>query len=75
MIESPVRRLNTPVHHLLSETFYRGNRLREAVEDFRHIVDAVLAHDAVGAGAAVRQRVDNGRRFITDLDRARRLER
>lgn len=70
VIEALVRRLNTPVHHLLFETFYRGDRLREAVADHRAIVDAVLAGDAAGAEAAMRQHIENGHRFLTSLDEA-----
>jgi DNA-binding GntR family transcriptional regulator len=74
VLEDLVKRLNTPVHHLLFETFYRGNRLREAVEDHRRIVDAVLAEDAEGAELAMRQHIENGHRFLSDLDRAMHLE-
>ncbi len=70
VIESLVRRLNTPVHHLLFETFYRGDRLREAVADHRLILQAVLAGDAAGAETAMRQHIENGHRFLTSLDAA-----
>lgn len=70
VIEGLVRRLNTPVHHLLFETFYRGDRLRQAVADHRVIVDAVLAGDAAAAEAAMRQHIENGHNFLTSLDAA-----
>jgi DNA-binding GntR family transcriptional regulator len=70
VIEGLVRRLNTPVHHLLFETFYRSDRLREAVADHRVIVDAVMAGDVAGAEAAMRQHIENGHRFLTALDAA-----
>lgn len=70
VIESLVKRLNTPVHHLLFETFYRGDRLREAVEDHRRILDAILRADAPAAEAAMRQHVENGHRFLIALDEA-----
>ena len=70
IVEGVVRRLNTPVHHLLFETFYRGNRLAEAVEDHRLILEAILAGDATGAEHAMRRHIENGHRFLTDLDRA-----
>jgi len=70
VIEGLVRRLNTPVHHLLFETFYRSDRLREAVADHRLILDAVLANDGPAAEAAMRQHIENGHRFLTALDAA-----
>ena len=70
VIEDLVKRLNTPVHHLLFETFYRSDRLREAIADHRAILDAVMAGDAPGAEAAMRRHVENGHRFLSELDRA-----
>lgn len=70
VIETLVKRLNTPVHHLVFETFYRGDRLREAVADHRVILDAILAGDAAAAEAAMRQHVENGHRFLSSLDAA-----
>ena len=35
VIKGIVQRLNTPIHHLVFETFYRGERLRAAVQDHR----------------------------------------
>ena len=70
VIEDLVKRLNTPVHHLLFGTFYRGERLREAANDHRKILKAILARDASAAEAAMREHVENGRKFLTDLDRA-----
>ncbi|MCL6249709.1 GntR family transcriptional regulator [Altererythrobacter sp. KTW20L] len=70
VIEDIVKRLNTPVHHLLFETFYKGDRLREAARDHRLIVKAVLDRDGPAAEMAMRQHIENGHRFLTDLDRA-----
>lgn len=70
VIEDLVKRLNTPVHHLLFETFYRSDRLREAAADHRLIVQAVLAGDGPAAEAAMRRHIENGHQFLSDLDRA-----
>ncbi|MEO5707172.1 MAG: GntR family transcriptional regulator [Alteraurantiacibacter sp.] len=70
VIEDLVKRLNTPVHHLLFETFYRSDRLREAAVDHRLIVQAVLAGDGPAAEAAMRRHIENGHQFLSDLDRA-----
>lgn len=70
VIEDVVKRLNTPVHHLLFETFYKGDRLREAVADHGIILAAVLAGDAAGAEAAMRRHIENGHKFLSELDRA-----
>jgi len=75
IIEGLVGRLNTPVHHLLFETFYRGNRLAEAVEDHRQIIKAILARDPEQAELAMRRHIENGHRFLTKLDSALHLER
>ncbi|MEN7535578.1 GntR family transcriptional regulator [Aurantiacibacter flavus] len=64
-----VKRLNTPVHHLLFETFYSGSRLREAIADHRLILDAVLAGDALEAEQAMRRHVLNGLQFLSGLER------
>ncbi len=69
LIGDLVKRLNTPVHHLLFETFYSGRRLREAISDHRKILDAVLAGDADCAELAMRAHVQNGLRFLARLDR------
>lgn len=69
LIGDLVKRLNTPVHHLLFETFYSGGRLREAIADHRKILDAVLAGDADRAERAMREHVQNGLRVLTRLDR------
>jgi DNA-binding GntR family transcriptional regulator len=74
VIEGLVKRLNTPVHHLLFETFYRGNRLREAVDDHRMILEAVLCNDPEGAERAMRHHIENGHRFLLNLDKAVHLE-
>lgn len=70
VIEDLVKRLSTPVHHLLFENFYRSDRLREAAHDHRKIVEAVLAGDGPAAEAAMRGHVENGHQFLSDLDRA-----
>lgn len=70
VIEDVVKRLNTPVHHLLFETFYQGERLRQALEDHQEIMSAILAKDAAAAERAMRTHVENGHRFLTDLERA-----
>ncbi len=74
VIESLVRRLNTPVHHLLFETFYRGDRMREAVADHRRILDAILSGDPDAAEKAMRHHVENGHRFLAALDSALHTE-
>lgn len=70
VIEGLVRRLNTPVHHLLFETFYRGDRMREAVADHRRIVDAIDAGDAAGAEREMRRHIENGHSVLKALDQA-----
>ena len=70
VIEDVVKRLNTPVHHLLFETFYKGDRLGEAVADHAVILEAILAGDPLAAEAAMRRHIENGHRFLLDLDRA-----
>jgi DNA-binding GntR family transcriptional regulator len=65
-----VKRLNTPVHRLLFGTFYRGDRLHEAIADHRRILHAIIAGDADAADAAMRQHILNGYRFLTSLDHA-----
>ena len=74
VIEDMVRRLNTPVHHLLFGTFYRGERLREAARDHRRILDAIEERDADGAEREMRAHVENGLSFLSELDRAVHLE-
>lgn len=70
VIKGIVQRLNTPIHHLVFETFYRGERLREAVQDHRLVVDAVLAGDADAAERAMRAHVINGLQFLSQLDQS-----
>jgi DNA-binding GntR family transcriptional regulator len=62
-----VKRLNTPVHRLLFGTFYRGDRLHEAIADHSRIMDAIEAGDA---DAAMRRHILNGYQLLTSLDRA-----
>jgi len=69
VIQGIVHRLNTPIHHLVFESFYRGERLRAAVQDHRAIVEAVMAGDAQAAEAAMRAHVINGLRYLSALDR------
>lgn len=70
VIEEMVKRLNTPVHHLLFGTFYRGERLREAARDHREILAAILANDPPRAHDAMRRHVENGLSFLRELDEA-----
>jgi DNA-binding GntR family transcriptional regulator len=70
VIKGFVQRLNTPIHHLVFETFYRGERLRAAVQDHRRIVEAVEADDPEGAERAMRDHVINGLEFLSQLDRS-----
>lgn len=70
VIKGIVQRLNTPIHHLVFETFYRGERLREAVQDHRLIVDAVTAGNVEAAERAMRDHVINGLEFLSQLDRS-----
>jgi len=70
VIQGFVQRLNTPIHHLVFETFYRGERLRAAVQDHREIVDAVNANDPDRAERAMREHVINGLAFLSQLDRS-----
>jgi DNA-binding GntR family transcriptional regulator len=69
VIQGIVHRLNTPIHHLVFESFYRGERLKAAVEDHREILAAVQAGDAEAAEAAMRRHVTNGLRYLSELDR------
>ncbi|MEL1251331.1 GntR family transcriptional regulator [Aurantiacibacter gilvus] len=70
VIEQVVKRLNTPVHHLLFGTFYRGERLREAARDHRAILAAIMANDPAEAERAMREHVENGLSFLRELDEA-----
>ncbi|QZH74261.1 MAG: GntR family transcriptional regulator [Erythrobacter sp.] len=70
VIEELVKRLNTPVHHLLFGTFYRGERLREAARDHRRILAAIRLHDGAAAEREMRAHVENGLSFLSELDRA-----
>ena len=74
VIEDLVKRLSTPVHHLLFGTFYRGDRLHEAVADHRAIMEAIEANDADAAELAMRRHVENGHRFLSGLDRAMHID-
>jgi DNA-binding GntR family transcriptional regulator len=69
VIQGIVHRLNTPIHHLVFESFYRGERLRAAVQDHRVIVDAIMADDCNAAEAAMRAHVINGLQYLAELDR------
>ena len=70
MIQGIVQRLNTPIHHLVFETFYRGERLSAAAADHRTIVDAIMPGDRDAAEASMREHVENGLKFLTELDNA-----
>jgi DNA-binding GntR family transcriptional regulator len=69
VIQDIVHRLNTPIHHLVFEAFYRGERLRAAVQDHQEILDAVMSGNAENAEAAMRRHVTNGLRYLSELDR------
>ena len=68
VIKGIVQRLNTPVHHLVFETFYRGERLRAAAADHSVVIDAIMQNDPEAAESAMRQHVENGLTFLKDLD-------
>jgi DNA-binding GntR family transcriptional regulator len=70
VIKGIVQRLSTPIHHLVFETFYRGERLRAAVQDHRLIVDAIMAGDAEDAERSMRAHVINGLNFLSQLDQS-----
>lgn len=70
VIADLVSRLNTPVHHLLFESFYRGDRMSEATADHRAILEAILEGDPDAAERAMRRHVENGLQFLTSLDKA-----
>ena len=70
MIHGQVQRLNTPVHHLVFATFYRGDLLRSAVADHREILEAILQRDPAAAEAAMRRHVENGLNYLRQLDNA-----
>jgi DNA-binding GntR family transcriptional regulator len=65
-----IQRLNTPVHHLVFENFYRADRLLAALVDHNLILDAIMKGDAEGAEIAMRRHVENGFRYLMQLDRA-----
>lgn len=70
VIHGLVQRLNTPVHHLVFATFYRGDLLRSAVADHREILEAVMQRDPSAAEAAMRRHVENGLNYLRQLDSA-----
>lgn len=70
VIRSLVQRLNTPIHHLLFESFYSTDRLRSAAADHRAILRCILDNDAEGAQAAMCRHVEAGYRFLSTLDSA-----
>lgn len=74
VIHGLVLRLNTPVHHLVFETFYRGDRLRAAVSDHMQILEAITAGNAEAAESHMRQHVENGLRYLLKLDEAMHFE-
>lgn len=69
-IRNLVQRLNTPIHHLLFETFYRADRLRAATADHKAILEAIMNDDPEGARAAMSLHIENGLRFLSRLDSA-----
>jgi DNA-binding GntR family transcriptional regulator len=70
IIRSLVQRLNTPIHHLLFNTFYSSDRLRSAAADHRAILQCILDGDADGAQAAMSRHVEDGYQFLSTLDKA-----
>jgi DNA-binding GntR family transcriptional regulator len=64
-----VQRLATPLHHLLFEVFYNGERLKAAAADHRAILSAIQDGDPDRAEQEMRQHVENGFRFLSGLDR------
>lgn len=74
VMEGLVQRLATPLHHLLFEVFYNGERLKAAAADHREILAAIQARDPDAAEQAMRQHVVNGFQFLRGLDRAYHLE-
>jgi DNA-binding GntR family transcriptional regulator len=70
VLRDVVQRLDTPVHHLVFETFYRSDHLRSAAADHAVIVEAIRASDPEAAEAAMRNHVENGLEFLRNLDSA-----
>ncbi len=68
-IRALVQRLNTPVHHLVFETFYRAERLLSAIADHSAILAAISNRDPAGAELAMRQHVEDGFTFLMKLDK------
>jgi DNA-binding GntR family transcriptional regulator len=64
-----IQRLTTPLHHLLFEIFYSGERLRSAAADHRAILSAIRARDPEAAESEMRKHVENGFQFLSNLDR------
>jgi DNA-binding GntR family transcriptional regulator len=54
VLKGIVQRLNTPIHHLVFETFYRRRAVAGSVQDHRLVVDAVLAGDVEAAERTMR---------------------
>jgi len=69
IIRSLVQRLNTPIHHLLFDTFYSSDRLRSAAADHRAILQRILDGDPEGAQVAMSRHVEDGYQFLSTLDR------
>ncbi len=74
LLHGLVQRLNTPVHHLVFESFYRADRLRSAVADHKGILEAILAGDAEAAEGRMRAHVENGLRYLLKLDESMHFE-
>jgi DNA-binding GntR family transcriptional regulator len=74
VLQGLVQRLTTPLHHLVFETFYNGERLKSAAADHRLILSAIQNGDPDAADKAMRQHVENGFQFLSGLDRAYHLE-
>ena len=74
LIHGVVQRLNTPIHHLLFETFYRAERLRSAAADHRDILEAIRDQDPHAAEYLMRRHVEAGLEFLSRLNSAVHFE-
>jgi DNA-binding GntR family transcriptional regulator len=68
IIAELLQRLHVPIHRLLFDSFYDAERLRNANEDHRRILRAVLDNDAAGAEQAMRAHVEAGFRMLSAIE-------
>lgn len=68
-----LQRLSVPIHRLLFESFYDADRLRTANDDHRKILAAIVARDAEGAEAAMRDHVNAGFRTLSMIEQEYRV--